>query len=1474
MRWSRPLRSVTAATVAFLFGSFFVHQLHAADAAFVTAPQQLLIGGEGSITVSTFDDTDQRAVDRSLEVSLVAGDGAEVVVHSGRTGLRGQAFVRFSVPASLAVGSYTLRARVGGIEEDLEVDLLLVKSPGILIETDKPIYKPGQRIQGRVVLLGNDLRPVAGEIQVTIHDAKGIRIDRRQLTTDVYGAAAFDLDLATELNFGVWKVRAQSEGADASRDVRVEEYTLPRYELGANFARTWALVDEAVPGTVEARYFFGKDVEGVVSVVANRYVGTWEEYARFDGELSGGSFDFELPAVGFVSGTPGANGLGSVTVDIEVTDSTGHTQSTTEVLSIASSGVVISIIPRSRSLKPGIAAEVVVTTEAPDGTPVSIDVETQTTFIEVTGSHLETRNQTVTTENGFGVLTLEPPANTAYAEIHANATLDGRRSQTSAQVGSAYSPSGNFISLARTGGTGPVSIGEAVSFSVLATHPGTVYYEVYAGGRTILSDASEENTFAITVTPEMLPAANVIAYVIQPDNEVSADSTRLDVELSLSLSVAADFNAETVKPGDEIEVTLDAGTGARTLLGVSIVDNSVLALGRSRLHMADVFAELEARFLEPQVEVHEPPGFPGGDIGGPELGFGDVFGGPLQTFGAMDVLKEAGLTAVASANVQLPAGSPIDFWLAFDDAEGPAPPPAAGPGEGSGTEPPIRVRQFFPETWVWEPTLLTDEDGRAQLTLTAPDSITSWKLAVVGTCPAPQNGSQGVGFGEAELTVFQDFFVEPSLPFSVVRGEEIPVKVDVFNYLDTAQTVQLDFAASEGFELTGESQLTVDIDAGAATSVEFPIRPAAIGDFPISITARGDTLSDAVLRPLKIVAEGRPEEIVLNGLIEAGQTLPLDVAFPEDIVSDSERAYLHLTPSPVAQTMQGVADLLNMPYGCGEQNMIFLAPDIEILKYLREVGELAPEIRATAEYYVNVGYQRQLTYQTDDGGFAAFGGAEGSLWLTAFVLSTFSGAREVRDIDETVLMRAADMLVGRQNADGSFRTDDFLIHTEMDGGLENLFAMTAYTAQALAEYGGAGVETPLQSAAGYLRDNRTLPEVNEDPYSLSIAAVTLLKVPGFESVAESIIDRLLELAITEGVGMHWEPYPVETTGYAAMALLNANGGVGRPQAGAAIDWLSTARNSLGGYGESTQDTVVAIRALFLAARKVRRDLTVDISVRDGGEELFSVHVDENNFDLFHQMGLPLVSGLTLHSEGSGNVGFQVVKRFNVPGELLPPPRDMEFEVTYDTTHVEVDQVVDVRVRMRYTGDKEKTGMVLADVGVPTGFDAVRSSLNELVEADVVERVEQAGRKVIFYVNELVRDEALQFEFQIVARFPVEAEGPISRVYEYYDTDVEAYDREGVVTIVPPSEVEFIRGDANDDTLVDLSDAVTTLNHLFLNGGEGTFCADAGDANDDGTLNITDPIQILNYLFLGGTVPRPPFPEPGIDPTADALRCDR
>ena len=85
--------------------------------------------------------------------------------------------------------------------------------------------------------------------------------------------------------------------------------------------------------------------------------------------------------------------------------------------------------------------------------------------------------------------------------------------------------------------------------------------------------------------------------------------------------------------------------------------------------------------------------------------------------------------------------------------------------------------------------------------------------------------------------------------------------------------------------------------------------------------------------------------------------------------------------------------------------------------------------------------------------------------------------------------------------------------------------------------------------------------------------------------------------------------------------------------------------------------------------------------------------------------------------------------------------------------------------------------------------------------------------------------------------------------------------------------DFVRGDANDDGAIDITDGVFTLNWLFAGGSE-PGCLSAADANDNGQVDLSDAVYTLGFLFMGGRAPADPFPDCGEDPTADELGCAR
>lgn len=81
---------------------------------------------------------------------------------------------------------------------------------------------------------------------------------------------------------------------------------------------------------------------------------------------------------------------------------------------------------------------------------------------------------------------------------------------------------------------------------------------------------------------------------------------------------------------------------------------------------------------------------------------------------------------------------------------------------------------------------------------------------------------------------------------------------------------------------------------------------------------------------------------------------------------------------------------------------------------------------------------------------------------------------------------------------------------------------------------------------------------------------------------------------------------------------------------------------------------------------------------------------------------------------------------------------------------------------------------------------------------------------------------------------------------------------------------FVRGDADADGSVTVTDPIVILSYLFLRGDE-PGCLDAADSNDDGAVDVSDAVRTLLHLF-GGLTLDPPLGACGPDATPDALDC--
>lgn len=132
-------------------------------------------------------------------------------------------------------------------------------------------------------------------------------------------------------------------------------------------------------------------------------------------------------------------------------------------------------------------------------------------------------------------------------------------------------------------------------------------------------------------------------------------------------------------------------------------------------------------------------------------------------------------------------------------------------------------------------------------------------------------------------------------------------------------------------------------------------------------------------------------------------------------------------------SIDGLDHLIQMPYGCGEQNMVTFTPNIFVRRYLESINKADIDTKTKTDTFMETGYQRELTYKHSDGSFSAFGESDpsGSTWLTAFVMKCFRQAKEYIDVDQTVLDRAVSWLNNQKGRDGMFGEPGRVIHTEM-----------------------------------------------------------------------------------------------------------------------------------------------------------------------------------------------------------------------------------------------------------------------------------------------------------------------------------------------------------------------------------------------------------------------------------------------------------
>jgi hypothetical protein len=402
----------------------------------------------------------------------------------------------------------------------------------------------------------------------------------------------------------------------------------------------------------------------------------------------------------------------------------------------------------------------------------------------------------------------------------------------------------------------------------------------------------------------------------------------------------------------------------------------------------------------------------------------------------------------------------------------------------------------------------------------------------------------------------------------------------------------------------------------------------------------------------------------------------------------------------------------------------------------------------------------------------------------------FHDMANVYDVDPQVIARTRDWLVRQQQPDGSWRPDTQFINEGATNRFNaDLVRITAYIAWALesADYKGETIDKARNFVEKHL-------DGKMDAYTLAVVGNFAVENGKDSELARRALE-LLRDAASERNGLVWwsaeetgvyatgDSAEVETTGLALQTFLKAGGYADVVRK--SLAWITSKKNGSGNWG-TTQATIMALRALLSASEQSRSEARGTAEVLLNGKKVTSLEINKENNDLFHQFVLPQMNAdrddaIEIRFSGEGGLAYQIAGHYFVPWEHAATPEPLEIEVTYDRTRLAQDEVVTGTAKIRNNLDKTAK-MVMVDLGIPPGFELLSEDLQRMVEktegakSGRLEKFNMTAAQAILYFDSIAPRDSFVVRYRLRAKYPVHAQGFASRVYEYYDPNVNAIAR--------------------------------------------------------------------------------------------------
>ncbi|KAM6473947.1 alpha-2-macroglobulin-like [Liasis olivaceus] len=981
-----------------------------------------------------------------------------------------------------------------------------------------------------------------------------------------------------------------------------------------------------------------------------------------------------------------------------------------------------------------------------------------------------------------------------------------------------------------------------------------------------------EFTLNLSVEVDSAPVAQLLLYTILPSGELVTDSEDFMIENCFANKVTLHFSDAEGLPSSETYLHISASRNS--LCAIQAVDKSVFLLKpEAELSPQTVYNLLPVKSLK---GYHYADYSLGEENMQPCTAAKNILVDSIlyrsQSFSynegdAYEILKDTGLKVFTSTKIHKPEICPENLHpppasLAYgknlnqeeggcsgghnpvrgdlllyslgkeyddgDEAYHVLPDFASSEEEAAEAEKAEEIktsqRSFLPETWKWQivtlrsaenPEVSSSPDGlqsKLAMAVTIPDTITEWQAGAFCT-------SAEAGFGLAQTTylkAFQPFFLELTLPYSVVRGEDFTLKATVFSYLQHCIRVAISLALSSDFMASPveKEEDSYCLCANERKTVSWTVIPRSLGEVNFTASAeaiRSDQLcgneivetpsrgqKDILTKSLLVVPEGEEKEVTFNSLLcvaENAQTETVSLKLPGKVVEGSARASYCVLGDILGSAVKNLHQLLQMPYGCGEQNIALFAPNIYILDYLNKTEQLTEEIKSKAMGYLVAGYQRQLNYKHSDGSYSTFGEHShlpGNTWLTAFVLRAIAQARRYIFVDPKHIADAQAALAVMQKPNGCFRSTGSLLNNALKGGVDNEVTLSAYITITLLEI-PLPLTHPVMRNVLFCLEKAAEGEVHVYTRALLAYAFALA---GKGDKRKEMLWELDKEAVKDGDGsMHWQrpgkkeekvdlPYyqprspsaEVEMASYVLLAYLTTQPTPSQEDLTAAASiakGLIKQQNPTGGFS-STQDTVVALQALSLyrAATYAKRGAGASVTLRSEEGDPKEFQVNSSNSLLLQCQELPKVPGdYKTEVSGEGCAYVQTTLKYNVDPHQKDAPFALEVQTVPRTDMgPQAPRTFQLVWNVSYTGHRPSSNMVIVDIKMLSGFIPMKSSIQKLERQAEVKRVEVSGDHVLLYLEEL-SNTSQQFSLTMEQNFLIRHLKPaLIKVYDYYETD--------------------------------------------------------------------------------------------------------